>query len=249
MATQLLMKQADNISTQRNRLLDSLSSDDMTALAPSLTFVELGGGRCMSTLSHHGPIVCFPLNLVASIVQVMPDGARFEVGLVGSEGMLGWTSVVGDAPAPQAALAQLGGGAALTVPLPLLAQLCARSITLHAALLAFVQSLTVQMSHTIVANLRDGIEQRLARWLLMLHDRVEGDVLALTHGELAQALHVRRASITDTLHVLEGSHVLRCTRGQLTIRDRAALVAVAGDSYGPAEASYRALIGDFGKAA
>lgn len=247
MASRAPMIQAEGATGRRNILLDSLSDGDSRALAPCLTYVDLCAGRCLATLATDEPIVCFPLSLVTSVVQLMADGSRFEIGLIGSEGMIGWSAVAGAVPAPLAGIAQLGGGAALVAPAAIVAEHCRQSVTLHAAMLAFVQSFAAQMSHTIVANLRYGIERRLARRLLMLHDRIDGDVLTLTHGELATALHVRRASITDTLHILEGDHVLRCTRGQLAIRDRPALMRIAGDSYGPAEASYRALIGDFGK--
>ncbi len=247
MNAQALMFRPELTVHRRNRLLDHLDGSDVNFLAPHLTYVELPGGASVATLGDSGRTVCFPLTLIASIGQSMTDGSRFDVGLVGAEGMIGWSALLGGQGALDTGVAQVGGGSALVAPAGLLAERFATSATLRTALLAFVQSVTVQMSHTIVTNLRDGVDRRLARWLLMLHDRVEGDVLSITHGELAAALHVRRASITDTLHVLEGDRVVRCTRGLLTIRDRAALRAIAGDSYGPAEASYRALIGNFGK--
>lgn len=228
-------------------MLDGLSEGDRGLIVPHLTYVLLPGGQPISLLINSSPAVCFPLGLIASAVQITADGGRFDVGLIGSEGVLGWSAALGDGSGQQLGVAQLGGGSAMLAPAALVAEACRRSPTLHTALLAFLHSFMIQMSHTIVANLRDGIERRLARWLLMLHDRVEGDALAVTHGELASALHVRRASITDTLHVLEGNHIVRCTRGQIIIRDRTLLTLTAGDSYGPAEASYRALIGDFGK--
>ncbi|KQN25245.1 hypothetical protein ASE86_03045 [Sphingomonas sp. Leaf33] len=233
--------------SRHNRLLGTLTGDDLGRLRPHLRRVDLAAGQCVSLLSNGHAVACFPLSLVASIVQVLDDGTRFDVGLVGSEGVLGWPSVLSFVPEPQSALVQLGGGSALAIPAEALIAACEASPSLHVAMLRFVDSFTVQMSHTIIANLRDGIEQRLARWLLMLHDRIDGDKMAITHGELASALHVRRASITDALHVLEGERMLRCTRGQITVRDRAGLTAVAGSSYGPAETRYRTLVGDFGK--
>jgi len=178
----------------------------------------------------------------------MHDGAQFSIGLVGCEGALGWQALPGIGGAPPEGEAQLGGGVALIIETAVLEDACARSRTLHDVMLRYAQSFAVQVSHTMVAVLRDAIEPRLARWLLMLHDRVEGDVLPLTHDALSAALHVRRASITDALHLLEGDRAVRCTRGRVAIRDRAVLAALAGNSYGPAEASYRALLGPFGKA-
>ena len=246
-AARVLMIGTGTTGRQGNRLLQSLHDDDITLLTPHLERVVVGAGETIASTDGDAALVYFPLTLVASVIQVMADGARFEIGLIGAEGVVGWSAALADAPSSLTGVAQMGGGTALVAQSSTVAALCRRSAALNDAMLAFGQSFSVQMSHTIVATLRDGIERRLARWLLMLHDRVDGDVLALTHGELAGALHVRRASITDTLHILEGGRVVRCTRGQLAIRDRAALVAIAGDSYGPAEASYRALIGDFGK--
>lgn len=243
-----MQSQSQSQVLRHNRLLGSLAGEDLARLRPHLRGVELAAGQCVSSLSNGHAVACFPLSMVASIAQVMPDGARFEVGLIGSEGVLGWPSLLSFVSEPQAAQVQLGGGSALAIPTDALIAACNASPTLHGTLLRFIDSFTVQMSHTVVANLRDGIEQRLARWLLMLHDRIDGDAMAITHGELASALHVRRASITDALHVLEGERMLRCTRGQIVMRDRAGLTAVAGNCYGPAETRYRALVGEFGKA-
>ncbi len=245
-ATVLTLETQPQVS-RTNRLLGSLACEDFARLRGHLRRVELAPGQCVSSLSNGHAVSCFPLSLVASIIEAPEDGTRFEVGLVGSEGMIGWPSLLSFVPEVQSAVVQLGGGSALAIPTQVLIDACAASPALHVAILRFVQSFTVQMSHTIVANLRDGIEQRLARWLLMLHDRIDGDAMAITHGELAGALHVRRASITDALHVLEGERMLRCTRGQIAVRDRAALATVAGNGYGPAEDRYRALVGDFGK--
>ena len=237
----------DYYPAPRNLLLASLHEDDFAVLAPYLKRIELRGGQRIACSASEVVRACFPETLVASVGEVMADGSRFEVGLIGCEGLLGWPILLGSAHSHHSGIAQLGGGTAMVMPAATLVELCEHNRGLHIALLRFVQSFTVQMGRTIVTNLRDGIDKRLSRWLLMLHDRIEGDALTVTHSELSVALHVRRASVTDWLHVLEGDRVLRCTRGQIVIRDRAALTVVAGESYGPAEASYRAHIGDFGK--
>lgn len=231
----------------RNSLLANLSRDDLARMMPHLSRFHVAAGELIAASESAVVRVCFPETVVASIGELMPDGTRYEIGLIGREGMIGWHALLGSAHSPHAGVAQMGGGTALAMPAATLVDLCAQSATLNAALLRFVQSFTVQMGHTIVSNLRDGIDRRLARWLLMLHDRVDGDILAITHADLATMLAVRRASVTDWLHILEGERILRCTRGQIAIRDRQALVALAGEAYGAAETSYRRLIGAFGK--
>jgi CRP-like cAMP-binding protein len=99
------------------------------------------------------------------------------------------------------------------------------------------------MGRTIASNLIHSVERRTARWILLYHDRLERDEITMTHEELGNTLGVRQASITSALHVLEGENAIRGYRGRIIVRDRAALVAFAGGTYGFAEAEYRRLIG------
>ena len=99
------------------------------------------------------------------------------------------------------------------------------------------------MSHTALANACHVIEQRLARWLVMCHDRVDGDDLSTTHEFLSVMLGVRRAGVSETLQSLEDRGLISATRGRLTVLDRAGLEAAAGDSYGVPEAEYARLFG------
>ena len=128
-----------------------------------------------------------------------------------------------------------------------LLEACDKSATLRALLLRFVQAFTIQLGRTIVSNLVDPVERRLSRWLLMNHDRLNGDDIELTHQQIGVMIGVRRASVTDALHLLEGDGVIRGRRGCVTVRDRARLREIAGENYGFAEAEYRRLIGPFGK--
>ncbi len=231
----------------RNLLLQSLDADSLALIVPHLAPISLVGGDRIAASASPIQRVCFPETLVASFAEVLVDGSRVEVGVIGHEGLIGWPVLLGAAHSPHSGIVQLDGGEGLVVDAETLVDLCHSSRRLHAILLHFVQSFTVQMGRTIVANLRDPLDRRLARWLAMLHDRVVGDTLAVTHATLAVALNVRRASITDTLHILEGNRVVRCTRGQIVVRDRAALEALAGASYGPAEDAYSRLVAPFGK--
>lgn len=237
----------NDIAPMQNLLIASLSADDRALIAPHLDRIDLRGGRQIASCDDATTGICFPETLVASVGEVLDNGSRLEIGLIGREGLIGWPILLGGRHPPHCGVVLLGGGTASTLPAAKLMDLCEHSRSLHLGLLRFVQSFTVQMGRTIVTNLRDGIDSRLARWLLMLHDRVDGDILPITHFELAGALNVRRASVTDWLHILEGDRALRCARGQITIRDRAVLEGVAGDCYGPAENTYRDLVADFGK--
>jgi CRP-like cAMP-binding protein len=114
-----------------------------------------------------------------------------------------------------------------------------RSASLRALLLRFAQVQGVQTSYTALSNAVHPINERLARWLLMCHDRHDSDEIPLTHEFLSIMLAVRRPSVTTALHVLEGNRFIRAERGYVTIRNRTALEEFAGDSYGKPEAGAR----------
>jgi CRP-like cAMP-binding protein len=100
-----------------------------------------------------------------------------------------------------------------------------------------------QTAHTAIANARANIEQRLARWILMAHDRIQSSYLPLTHEFLALMLGVRRAGVTEALHALEGKRLIKSLRGQVKILNRKGMERIAGGLYGVPEAEYRRLIG------
>jgi hypothetical protein len=134
-------------------------------------------------------------------------------------------------------------GAGLRIRADDLRQAMAARASLHQHLLRFVQAFTIQMGQTALAHGSHLLEERLTRWLLTCHDRVDGDELSTTHEFLSRTLGVRRAGITETLQALEDRGLISTRRGQITVVDRAKLEAAAGDSYGLPEAEYARLIG------
>jgi hypothetical protein len=114
-------------------------------------------------------------------------------------------------------------------------------------MLRFAGYFTLQVSRAAVTNLIEPLERRMARWILLYHDRLEGDEISMTHEEIGIMLGVRRASATDVLTSLKGLRAIRSERGRLVVRDRYLLEQIAGETYGDAEADYRRMIGPFGK--
>lgn len=171
-----------------------------------------------------------------------------EVGLFGHEGMSGTPVILGAGNRRTAPSSRSTGRRRWSSSEALL-QACGRSATLFGHLLRYSQTLAVQAALTAASNAHYDLPERLARWLLMCHDRVEGDRIALTHEFIANMLAVRRSGVTVTLHTLEGTGAIRSSRGLVTVTDRARLEEIAGDAYGEAEAEYRRLIGPFGKIA
>jgi CRP-like cAMP-binding protein len=180
--------------------------------------------------------VTFPEQGIASIVADTQEG-RFEVGMVGPEGLVGTSVVLGVDRTPHTCMVQ-AAGEALRIGAAELQAAMNQSATLRTLLLRFVHTFLVQVSQTAYANAGYSIEERLARWLLMTHDRLEHDDMPVTHEFLSVMLGTRRPGVTLAVQMLEGAGVIRATRSQITVRDRAKLEHIAGQSYGFAEKEY-----------
>ena len=218
-------------------------------LAPYLERVSFEAGAMLSPAGAAIEWLCFPEGGVASLHDVLGNGDRIGIGLLGREGFTGWQVLLGSDDARHEAVVGIPFETALRISPDRVLDACDRSPRLRAMLLRFVHTLFTQMGRTIVSNLQDPAERRLARWLLMNHDRIEGDAITITHHQLGVMLGVRRATVTDSLHVLEGNGLIRATRGQISVRDRQELRRMAGETYGPAEAEYSALVAPFGRGA
>lgn len=234
-------------SSSRNALIRSLSPEAYAALAGCLERVDLGGGDCLASSEAEIDAVWFPESALASCQDVVEGGARVELGIVGYEGVVGWPVLLECESSPHDIIVQGGGGSALKAPADHFAETCRKAPGMRALFLRYINAFTVQIGRTAVSNLRDPVERRLSRWLLMCHDRLEGDEIDLTHKTIATTLGVRRASVTDGLHFLEGERVISNRRGRIVISDRVKLKRLAGDGYGHAEAHYSRMIAPFGK--
>jgi CRP-like cAMP-binding protein len=230
-----------------NILLRSMTSEDFALLEPHLERVPLQVGQVVAEINTPIDMIYFPEGGVVSFSDVLSGGERIGIGILGCEGVTGCAVLLGCRTSPHEASVAVADGDAVRISTAALLQACERSESLRVLLLRFVQTFTIQLGRTIVSNLVDPVERRLSRWLLMNHDRLGGDEIELTHQQIGIMLGVRRASVTDALHLLEGESVIRCRRGRVTIRDRERLQQIAGEAYGFAEAEYCRLIGSFGK--
>jgi CRP-like cAMP-binding protein len=231
----------------RNLLLGSLSPEDFDCLEPSLERVPLHADEIMLKPNETIERIYFPEGGVLSFHEILQDGSRVGVAIIGFEGFAGWPALLGISQSQHEASVAIGRGTALSISPAELLCACREREGINTLLLRYVHCFISQMSRTILSNLNDAVEKRLARWLLMNHDRLEGDRINLTHEQLGVMLRVRRATVTDTLHVLEGEGSIRSTRGRIEVRDRARLLAFAGESYGAAETEYARFIAPFSK--
>ena len=231
----------------RNHLLRTLAPADLAALTPHLQPARLPFRRMVETPNQAIKQIFFPDSGIISVVATTTPGRQIEAGFIGFEGMSGIAVVMGDDRSPNETYVQVAGGGHAIDADDLRAIMRARS-SIREVLLRYVQVFMIQTAHTALANGRSKIEERLARWLLMAHDRLEGAELPLTHELLSVMLGVRRPSVTDALHRLEGYRVIRARRGAITVLDRGHLQEMAGGSYGIPEDEYRRLLGGFAKA-
>ena len=219
-----------------------MGDDDFALLQPHMdrrrlelkTMLELSGSPIDA--------VYFLESGIASVVAKMPSGNDTEIGFIGAEGMTGSVLVMGDDRTVHECYIQANGDAIRIDAEPFVAALGASS-TLRLFLLRYVQALHVQTGFTALVNARLKLEERLARWLLMCDDRVGGGQILITHEFLSIMLGVRRPGVTIVLQFLEGRGLIRSRRGEIIVRDREGLIALANGGYGEAEAEYARLLG------
>jgi CRP-like cAMP-binding protein len=225
-----------------NRLLSSLSTSDFDLLAPHLESVTLELRKILEKPNKRIEAVYFPETGFASVVAVQRSGKEVEVGLIGREGMTGLPIVLGNHRSPHSTYIQ-SPGKGQSIPAAQLRRATQTSVSLRDSLLKFVQAFGVQTTHTAICNAQSRIDVRLARWLLMAQDRIQAEILPLTHEFLSLMLAVRRPGVTEALKALRQRGLISYRRGEITINDRKGMERVAGEAYGTPESEYRRLIG------
>lgn len=157
--------------------------------------------------------------------------------MIGHEGVTGLAFILGAGSSRNRMMVQ-GAGSALRIPVRALSTIMDDNPLLGIRLRQFVHVFMVQAAQTALSNSNGKIEVRLARWLLMAHDRLQGDQMTLTHEFMAVMLSVRRQGVTVALHELEGRGLIRARRSAVMILDREGLIEFANGSYGIPEAEY-----------
>ena len=219
-----------SIPASGNKLLSALSAQELARLWPRLQSVELEARSVM--LSPEQPIdfVHFPQTGLISVLVGFADGRSAEVGLVGSEGMVGLSLVLGSAVSSAEVIVQIRG-TMLRLDAASFRRVLDDMPAFRRLLLHYALAFHVQVAQTAACNANHVIEQRLARWLLMAHDRSSTDRLPLTQELLALMLCVHRPGVTVAARLLQKSGLIQYDRGHITIIDRAGLEASACECY------------------
>ncbi len=230
------MKRPQSIST-RNYLLKDLKPDSLERLLPNLEEIDAHLGRNLYPPSEPIEHVFFPSSSVASIVAHTENGLSTAVGLVGCEGAVGLEVVMGRETSPNGSTIQIAGRGHRIRSKYLVAEF-EQSRHTTARLLAFLNKFLVQVSQTSLCNRLHSVEQRLARWLLMCHDRVDQEQLLITQENVSIMLGVTRASVTLAARGFQTSGLIKYTRGKVTIADYEGLQAAACECYAIVKAEY-----------
>jgi len=186
--------------------------------------------------------VYFPDSGFASVVANAKNERSIDVGMIGREGMTGTAVILGTDRSPNETFMQIAGDG-WRLAAEELRRATEQSTTLFRSLLLSANAFLAQVTQTALSNGSSKLEQRIARLLLMAHDRADGDEIRLTHEAFAAMLGVRRPGVTIALHFLEKQDVIRVHRGAISLIDRARLDGLAHGSYGLSEAESRRLFG------
>jgi CRP-like cAMP-binding protein len=219
-----------------------LPPDAFVALAPALRPVGLGLKQSLYSPGRRIGAVHFPESGMVSMLAPLEGGELLEVGLVGREGLVGLPVVLGEDSSTTEALVQ-APGAAWRVRATALRRALEAGPALKALLLRYVQAFHAQVAQTAACNARHALEARFARWLLLAHDRAEGDAFPMTQEFAAMMLGVRRAGVSVAAAVLQKAGVIAYAHGRVAVLDRAGLEAASCECYGTVRRQFDRLPG------
>jgi CRP-like cAMP-binding protein len=218
-----------------NQLLAALPADIYKRILPHLETVEL---KLRQVLYEAGDAVThayFPNNSLISLVSKMRNGHSAEVGMVGNEGIVGTSAFMGGDTMPYQVIVQ-GSDGAMKIKAAVLREEFNRGGPLQTLLLRYTQVLHIQVSQTAACNRLHSIDERLARWLLMTHDRVQSDKMELTQDFLSTMLGAERSGVTIAAISLQDEEIIKYSRGKITVLDRARLEQASCECYGRVKA-------------
>jgi CRP-like cAMP-binding protein len=225
-----------------NLFLASLPGESLERLRPHFQQIDLPLGKFLFEIGDPLEHLYFCDGGMISLLVRHEDGVMVEVGVVGKEGVVGLAALMGASTAPHTAMTQMPGKGA-RIQASILRDEMLRSPAVLDRVLRYFQALNVQVSQTAACNSRHELAQRLARWLLLAHDRAEGDKLPLTQEFLSMMLGVRRPGVTVAANILQQSGAISYERGQITVLDRGRLEGSACECYAMAQEQFKLLLG------
>jgi len=225
-----------------NNLIAAVPSKDRARLLANCESVDLVFGDLLSEAGEPITHVYFPLVGFISLVAALDGHQPLEMGLVGSEGMLGMTLKLGIKTAPMRAVVQ-GTGTALRMTGSNFTRYLADTPAMFRILDRYLYVMMAQLTRSSACTRFHEIEPRLARWLLMSHDRAHADHFHLTHEFLADMLGVRRSGVSIAAGALQMRKLIRYSRGEIQILNRKGLEAASCECYNAMQKDYANVLG------
>jgi CRP-like cAMP-binding protein len=214
----------------RNRLLLALPPADLQRLMPELEHIRCEREQVLMDADSPLDHVFFPDIGVVSVVAVYTDGSIIEAATIGREGCTSVQAILGAATSSVRLLVQIPGDAT-RMSRAAFARAMETMPSFHDLMYAYAQAFLEQVLVSVACNGAHSLKQRLARWLLMMRDRGDGDVLRISQTLLAEMLGVQRPSITNVVRELERAGLIARGRRQVTLLDRRGLVAASCECY------------------
>lgn len=217
-------------STSKNLLLAALPDNEYQRLLPALEPFALEHGKVLYEIDEPIEYVYFPFQAVVSLVTQMNDGKIIEVALVGNEGVTGLAFLLGQKNSAERAIVQIPDGG-VRIKANIILKEFMQGNGLHSIFLRYLNSLLRQVAQTAACNASHTIEERLSRWLLMCHDRVDSDQINLTQEFIAEMLGTRRATVNVGAINLQSAGLIKYNRGRIQITDRPGLEGFSCECY------------------
>ena len=218
-----------------NHLLSRLSRQHLALLEPHLASMDLPVRTSLEKRRRRIDYVYFIEAGFASVVANGGNKPSIEVGIIGREGMTGLSVLMGGDDRATHETYMQAGGSGQRLPVAALRNAIAINHSLHQYLLRYAHSFLIQTATTVLANGRSKLEERLARWLLMADDRLDGGELPLTHEFLGLMLGTHRPGVTNAVSALEKAGLITTRRSKITIVDRKALEQISNGTYLPSD--------------
>jgi CRP-like cAMP-binding protein len=226
----------------RNRLLAALPPEDWAHLEPRLEVVELPFDKTVHAADGPVDAAFFVETGMVSVIVTLEGGEQVEAGIAGPEGLIGLALVYGDSRSLTEARVQMEG-TALRIGAAAFRAEMDRSAAFRALLLRYALAFQAQVTLTAACNTHHAIEHRLARWLLIAHDRAGADEFPMTHEFLSLMLGVRRPAVTIVAGMLQKAGLIRYARGRMTVADRPGLEAASCECYHTVRHEFTRLLG------
>ncbi len=225
-----------------NKLLAALPAADYRRILPSLTTVPLKFRQVMHKYGEPIDTVYFITGGVASVTNVMTDGRMVEVATIGNEGVVGMTVFLGGTVSPGEAFIQVPDGEGQAMSADAFRKELDRRGVFYGLLSRYCQALQILIMQSTACNSLHTVEERCSRWLLMTHDRVDGDSFQLTHEFLGYMLGVRRPTVSLVLGTLDKAGILHNGTKKITIVNRARLEDASCECYRVVKSAFDRLL-------